>query len=99
MPARSGNHTTTPPHDPADTPEQALENLTAALDTREFVTTLVSGTARVSHLTITSRRYTQLSENIYAADGWFWWSWAERLAPVRNVYEAASKIAHVLGIA
>jgi hypothetical protein len=43
----------------------------------------------------------QLSETVYAApadDGtwWFWWSWADRIAPVSEVETAAFKIAYVL---
>jgi hypothetical protein len=43
----------------------------------------------------------QLSETVYAApaeDGtwWFWWSWGDRIAPVRELETAAFKIAYVL---
>jgi hypothetical protein len=31
------------------------------------------------------------------ADEWFWWSWAERIAPVSDVTTAAGKVATVLG--
>ncbi len=43
----------------------------------------------------------QLSETVYAApadDGtwWFWWSWADRIAPIGDIETAAFKIAYVL---
>jgi hypothetical protein len=43
----------------------------------------------------------QLSETVYAApadDGtwWFWWSWADRIAPIGKAETAAFKIAYVL---
>lgn len=74
----------------------ALERLATALDPARFVTTLITGTGRVPHLTVANRRYAQLAESIYAADNWYWWSWAERAAPFGDVEEAARRIAHVL---
>ncbi|HEY5989695.1 MAG TPA: hypothetical protein VIV12_25435 [Streptosporangiaceae bacterium] len=52
-------------------------------------------------LSVASRSVSQLSETVYAApadDGtwWFWWSWADRIAPVTEVETAAFKIAYVL---
>jgi hypothetical protein len=43
----------------------------------------------------------KLSETIYAAPAaagswWFWWSWADRIAPIGDVETAAFKIAYVL---
>lgn len=37
-----------------------------------------------------------LSDTIYAAHGWFWWSWAERITLTGDVPAAARKIAAVL---
>jgi hypothetical protein len=52
-------------------------------------------------LSVVNRGLPQLSEHVYAApseDGswWFWWSWADRLAPIDDVDAAAFKIAYVL---
>jgi hypothetical protein len=52
-------------------------------------------------LMVASRSVPQLPEKVYAApadDGtwWFWWSWADRIAPVGEVETAAFKIAYVL---
>lgn len=43
----------------------------------------------------------QMSETVYAAPAdegtwWFWWSWADRIAPIGEVETAAFKIAYVL---
>jgi len=50
---------------------------------------------------VVSQSVPQLSETVYAApadDGrwWFWWSWGDRIAPVRELETAAFKIAYVL---
>ncbi|WP_067820416.1 hypothetical protein [Actinomadura kijaniata] len=41
-----------------------------------------------------------LTENILAEEGadgwWYWWSWAERIAPARDVALAADRVARVL---
>jgi len=76
----------------------ALEQLAAALSPHDFAVTLVTGDARVPHLTITNRRYIQLSEGIYAQDGSFWWSWAERIGPADDPLAAAQKVTKVLRV-
>src|SRR5262249_60366439 len=43
-------------------------------------------------------RHADIGEDIYTADGWFWWSWAERITPVGEVPAAAAKVATVLGV-
>jgi hypothetical protein len=50
---------------------------------------------------VSNRSAPQLCESIYAApaaDGswWFWWAWADRIAPVSDVEAAAFKIAYLL---
>jgi hypothetical protein len=51
-------------------------------------------------LTVTNREVGWLSEVVFAApaDGepWFWWSFAERIAPVTDVRDAADAVARVL---
>jgi hypothetical protein len=73
---------------------KALECLAAELDPRSFATTLVAVEGKVRCLSVASRN-TQLAEDIYASDGWFLWSWAERLTPVTEVSAAAAKVAGV----
>lgn len=84
---------------PADMPQQAvaaLEALAAGFDPKEFATALVSGQGRVPRLTVVSRRG-HTSQDVYVDGGWFWHSWAERIAAVSNVDHAAAKIADMLG--
>ena len=44
-----------------------------------------------------------LAESIFAArtgqEWWFWWSWAERIAPAEEIEFTAGRIAHVLASA
>jgi hypothetical protein len=79
----------------AISPRTALIRLAAAFDPREYVTTLVAGSGPAPHLVV-ARRSAQLAEDIHAHDGWLWWSWAERIAPVTGLAAAAAKIATVL---
>ena len=77
----------------ADSPA-VLERLAQALDPAEFSTALVMGGGRRPVLTVASRR-TLAAEDIYA-DGWFWWSWAERIAPADDPLTAARLVTAVL---
>jgi hypothetical protein len=77
-----------------------LEALAADLSKRGFTATIAMG-GRYPRLMVVNKAASRLSEDIYAAptsdDGWwFWWSWAERIAPIGDVDSAAFKIAHVL---
>ncbi len=70
------------------------------LSSRGFVTTVLDGGGPPC-VRVVSRVTAQLSEKVYAAtadDGslWFWWSWAERIAPIGHVEATADKVAHVL---
>lgn len=84
-----------PPEHAAAAAVDALERLTAELDPRAFATTLAAGEGTVPHLRVSTRN-AQLAEDICARDGWFWWSWQERLAPLTEVSAAAAKVAGVL---
>jgi hypothetical protein len=75
-------------------PGTALEALAAAFDPKEFATALVSGEGRVPRLTVVSRR-AHISQDVYVDNGWFWYSWAERIAAVSDVDQAAVKIAYM----
>ena len=79
---------------------KGLEALGADLSSRGFITMVMQGGGPPS-VRVVSRAATQLSENVYAApagDGalWFWWSWAERIAPIGHVGVTADKVARVL---
>lgn len=80
-------------------PEQPiLEALARALDPRDFATTLTTGLGRAPRLTVTSR-HAVIGDDVYTADGWFWWGWAEPIAPITDVAAAAAKVTRVLGTA
>jgi hypothetical protein len=68
----------------------ALERLAEELDRREFATVLVTGPGRRARLTVENRR-TKVTEDIYA-DGWYWWSWTERIAPTDDPVTAAQQV-------
>jgi len=77
-----------------------LEALASVLSQRGFATTMVRGT-RHTGIAVTSRRTARMSEDIYAAqvsDGswWFFWSCAERIAPIGEITRAADAITYVL---
>jgi hypothetical protein len=72
----------------------ALEALAQALNPGQFAATIAPGA--VPHLRITNRHARQLSGSIYAGHGWYWWSWAERIAGCDDPAGAAAKVARVL---
>lgn len=74
----------------------ALENLASQFDGDRYEARLVTAPGRVSHLHVRNRHAGVLSEDIYAGHGHFWFSWAERIAPVECASIAAEKIARVL---
>jgi hypothetical protein len=49
---------------------------------------------------ITSRELDDvMAEDIMAQAGWFWWPWADRIAPAADVPAAAARVATVLRVA
>jgi hypothetical protein len=77
-----------------------LQALAEDVQKRGFATDVMQG-SRHAGLSVVNRSVPQLSETVYIApadDGswWFWWSWADRLAPINDVDAAAFKIAYVL---
>ena len=87
----------------ADAAQQAAVQLDALADNlaaRGFAAHAIQG-GKHPCISVARRSAPQLSETVYtapAADGgwWFWWSWADRIAPVSEVESAAFKIAYVL---
>jgi hypothetical protein len=82
--------------EPRESDVTALEKLAAELTGRGLdpvITTIVGGRPV---LTVSNPRVTALHENIMVSDGWYWWSWAERITAVGDVSEAADAIARVL---
>ncbi len=77
-----------------------LEALAADLKDRGF-TTKITPYGRYPSVDVVNSAASRLSEQVYAAlapDGavWFWWSWAERIAPIGEPGAAAATIARVL---
>lgn len=85
---------------PTDGAVKGLEALGADLSSRGFMTMVMKGGGPPC-VRVVNQVTAQLSENVYAApadDGalWFWWSWAERIAPIGHVRVTADKVARVL---
>jgi hypothetical protein len=79
---------------------EQLKALAEDVQKRGFAAHVVQD-GRYASVSVINRSVPQLSENVYIApaeDGswWFWWSWADRLAPIDDVDAAAFKIAYVL---
>ena len=90
-----------PNTDPAAaTAVDRLQDLAANLSHRGFSAQMLTTDDRL-RLWAQHRSISRLSDTVYAApaeDGswWLWWSWADQLAPINDVDEAAVKIAYVL---
>ena len=89
MPAHGGGN-------PSSGPTTDLEKLAVVLSARGFETRLLAAQGRVPSLSVTNPQATALNEDVVAGDGWLWWSWAERLAPVTDIRGAADAITRVL---
>ena len=77
-----------------------LNDLAAELDRRGFAARVLASGGKL-RMWVQNRSISQLSDAVYAApdgDGawWLWWSWADQIAPIDDVGEAAFKIAYVL---
>ncbi len=81
--------------DPGTARVQALERLAAALDPREFATTLTTGPRHGPRLSVTSR-HAQTGDDIWADHRAYWWSWREWIAPITDPQAAARIISTVL---
>jgi hypothetical protein len=73
-----------------------LEKLAAELTARGFETRLVAPEGQVPSLSVTNPQATALSETVVAGEGWYWWSWAQKIAATTDASEAAGVIARVL---
>ena len=78
-----------------------LEGLAAELSKYGLMTRLMAPTGRVPSLHVVNPAVSRLAEDVYVGrsqDGlwWFWWPWAERIAPGDELAAAAALIARVL---
>jgi hypothetical protein len=80
-----------------------LEKLGEELAHRGLEAFVMAPPGRVPSLYVVNPAARALEENVYAgrsSDGiwWFWWSWAERIAIVDDVDQAATTITRVLSL-
>jgi hypothetical protein len=79
-----------------------LEGLGDELRDRGFAVRLTIPQGGPPSLHVVNPRASALAENILAesTDGtwWFWWSWAERIAPADDLGEAAGRVTRVLAV-
>ena len=80
----------------SEDPAAALEKLAAELAARGFATPALSRHGRPASLTVANPAASMLTETVMAEAGWFWWPWADRIAPVTDVSTAADRVARVL---
>jgi hypothetical protein len=78
-----------------------LESLAEELARHGLSTRLMAPAGRVPSLHVVNPQAARLAEDVYVGrsqDGlwWFWWPWAERIAPGDDIPEAAAVIARVL---
>jgi hypothetical protein len=73
-----------------------LESLAAALPAEDYHAHLVVADGRRPSLHVRNRSAGVLAEDVLVEAGWFWYSFAERIAPVTDVSAAAGKIARLL---
>jgi len=73
-----------------------LEKLALALDGAVFAAGVVAHAGRRPYLHVRNRDAGVLTENIYCDGAFFWWGWAERVAPVTDVVVAAEIVMRVL---
>lgn len=87
----------------AGTPRSYLEPLAEALRARGLFASLTRIGDGPSFVEVINRDAPDLAESIFAAETggewWFWWSWAERIAPAQEIESTAGRIAHVLASA
>ena len=74
----------------------ALEKLGAELNVRGFEAHLVTPPGKQPWLAVHNPRAEVMSEDIMMQAGWFWWPWADRIAPAADVPAAAARVAAVL---
>jgi hypothetical protein len=94
---------TTPCASVSGTARSYLEPLAEALSKRGLTASVTRIGDGPSYIDVINRDAPDLWESIFAAqtagEWWFWWSWAERIAPATEIEFTAGRIAHVLASA
>ncbi len=87
----------------AGTGRSYLEPLAAALSQRGLLANVTRIGDGPSFVEVFNPEAPDLAESIFAAQSggqwWFWWSWAERIAPAEDIDHTAARIARVLALA
>jgi len=73
-----------------------LERLADELRARGLETQLVAPAGNRPYLHVRNPAARVLAENIVTEGGWYWYSWAERIAEIHEVVSTAEKITRVL---
>jgi hypothetical protein len=76
-----------------------LEKLAAELNARGYEARLTAPDGRPPWLAVINPAATMLEETVMAYAEWFWWPWADRIAPAADAATAADAIARVLALA
>jgi hypothetical protein len=74
----------------------ALEKLAAELSSRGFNTAIATPDGHLPFLTVTNPAVSHLCEVIIADQGFYWYSWADRISSLDDISTAAASIARVL---
>ncbi|MDX6390111.1 MAG: hypothetical protein QOJ73_1174 [Streptosporangiaceae bacterium] len=85
-------------HAPGDD-TAALEKLAAELNARGYEARLTVPDGQLPWLAVINPAATMLAETVMAHAEWFWWPWADRIAPAADAATAADAIARVLALA
>jgi len=70
---------------PGAEPEAALDLLAAELNGDDYAAGVVAHAGRRPFVHVRNRHACVRTENIYCGDGFYWFGWAERIAPVTDV--------------
>jgi hypothetical protein len=81
---------------PGSDQDVALDKLAAELRVRGYQAHLIAPAGRRTSLAVTNLHATVLTETVMADTTSFWWPWADRIAAVADVADAADVIARVL---
>ncbi len=74
----------------------ALEKLAAELTARGYRAHMITAGGGPPSLAVTNPQAAMLAETVLADAEWFWWPWADRIAPMADVPAAAARVASVL---
>lgn len=82
-----------------DDPVAILQRLAEELHARGFGTMLIAPPGKAPWLAVRNPAASMLAETVLYARGWYWWPWADRIAPAADVADAAARVASVLRVA